>query len=87
MNERIKQLDVEAYQWALAESKGGSNTCDPGSDYFLALEKRKFAELLVKECIEQVNASHPLEERSDWGQNTFAEDTIKRRIKEHFGVE
>ena len=49
MNERIKELDKQAYQWAINESKGGPNICAPGSDYFLAMEKKKFAELIVKE--------------------------------------
>ncbi len=52
MNERIKELAEQAYQWALAESKvkDGANMCSPGSDYFLALEKKKFAELIILEC-------------------------------------
>ncbi len=50
MNERIQELLEQAYQWAVTESKGGQNVCAPGSDYFLAMEKKKFAELIVREC-------------------------------------
>jgi hypothetical protein len=50
MNPRIQELAEQAYQWAVTESKGGQNVCAPGSDYFLAMEKKKFAELIVREC-------------------------------------
>jgi hypothetical protein len=55
-------------------------------DKWIEEYNRIFAELIVKECLTQVNASHPLEERSEWSQNSFAEETIKRKIKQHFGI-
>ena len=78
MNERIQQLEKQAsdYYWSLDD---GVRTADAFT--------QKFAELIVRECLTQVNASHPLEERSEWSQNSFAEETIKRKIKQHFGVE
>jgi len=49
MNKRLEQLANQAYEYALAESKGGTNICAPGSDYFLAMREAKFAELIVKD--------------------------------------
>ena len=66
MNERIEKL-------ALKFANRTGNSVLVNAEIF-----KEFAELIVKECIKQVNAIHPLEVRSDWGQNTFAEDTIKR---------
>lgn len=51
MNERIFELAEQAREWATEESKAGKNICHVGSDYFLALEKEKFAELLIEECV------------------------------------
>jgi len=81
MNERIRELDKQAYQWAVNESKGGPNICAPGSDYFLAMEKKKFAESLIQECAKIV-------EDSTWNlpHGYKAVDQAKL-IKKHFGVE
>jgi hypothetical protein len=83
MNERIKELIEQAYQWAVTESKGGQNVCAPGSDYFLAMEKEKFAELIVSECClalwtEECRTSDLALEEYTRGSN---------KIREHFGVE
>ena len=80
MNERIKELLEQAYQWAVTESKGGQNVCAPGSDYFLAMEKKKFAELIVRECAGVCEDYRGTE----WGK---AAECIGDSIKEHFGVE
>ena len=76
MNEQIQNLADQAYQWALAESKAGENMCREGSAYFLALEKEKFAELLVREC-----CSIFVELR------TRPADLAVLDVKKHFGVE
>ena len=47
----------------------------------LIFSKEKFAELIVKECLEQVWYS-----RED-GINGNVSEVIKDRIKQHFGVE
>jgi hypothetical protein len=84
MNERIRELNLQAMSIVM-------NGSDPDGDveqmYIPSEFTKKFAELIVAECLSKVNASHPLEERSEWVQNSFAEETIKRKIKEHFGVE
>ena len=78
MNERIWELAEQAHQWAVNESKGGPNICAPGSDYFLAMEKKKFAELIVLECAKIAGKA----EYSD----TWLEP-VEDAIKKHFGVE
>jgi hypothetical protein len=84
MNERIKELANQAYEYALAESKGGTNICAPGSDYFLAMEKAKFAELIVRECA-QLARDTDLEDIE--GGDSEVLRAAKRQILEHFGVE
>jgi hypothetical protein len=78
MNERIKELAIQAgffYEdykdiWYLEYH---NQTCEE--------EMKKFAELIVEECMEQVWYS-----RED-GINGNISQVIKDRIKEHFGVE
>lgn len=83
MNERIKLLAEQA----------GCKVMDDGDWYIpsaTGLEKivytkgiglEKFAELIVRECVEQVWYT-----RED-GINGNVSQVIKDRIKEHFGVE
>ncbi len=75
MNDRFVKLAVQAYQWAENESKGGPNMCVPGSDYFLAMEQKKFAELIVRECA-MVADMNAVEAMGLYG-----------KVLEHFGVE
>ena len=74
MNERIRELAKEAYMWSVNEAKGDRNGCIVGSDYFLAMEKEKFAKLIVKECMDAVS------------NDPMALPYIQR-IKAKFGVE
>ena len=91
MNNRIKELAKQAYQWAVTESKGGQNVCAPGSDYFLAMEKKKFAELIVQECasICELNGQSYTHSFTP-AKARLAESTSNHcglMIKKHFGVE
>ena len=62
MNARISALASEAYRWSVAESKDGPNICTIGSDFFQAMEQKKFAELLIRECyMLSVNGEHILD--------------------------
>ncbi len=73
MNERIRELAEQAGYVPL-----------PGFDFANSLQEvfiEKFAELIVRECIEQVWYS-----RED-GINGNVSQVIKDRIKEQFGVE
>ena len=68
MNERIKLLIKQATIWE-------------GMEDGYIFNKEKFAELIVRECMEQVWYT-----RED-GINGNVSQVIKDRIKEHFGVE
>ncbi len=74
MNERVKELFIQLF---------GKNNFPKGNAevYMSAEDLKEFAELLVKECMEQVWYS-----RED-GINGNISQVIKDRIKEHFGVE
>ena len=90
MNERIKELAERAGMKPCADmAKFGMNEdMNPYNCQEFMLEK--FAELIVRECIEQCNKKDPRPDRySDWEE--FAESRKVREcitsIKEHFGVE
>ena len=70
MNERIKQLAVEAGIIS-AEYNGFDSTS-------LATSQKKFAELIVRECIEIAFDEAPSDESAC---------DISQAIKQHFGVE
>jgi len=70
MNERIRELWYQAVQ---------PHTGDSWVEQTAFMEK--FAELIVRECVEQVWYT-----RED-GINGNVSEVIKDRIKEHFGVE
>ena len=70
MNERIRELWYQAVQ---------PHTGDSWAEQTAFMEK--FAELIVRECVEQVWYT-----RED-GINGNVSEVIKDRIKEHFGVE
>ena len=68
MNERIQELLVEAHK----QTKGGIYSGHP-SEW-----TKKFAELIVRECIDTV---------SDCSIEYCTRPQIVNEIKEHFGVE
>ena len=75
MNERIRELDKQAVDYALS-------VCDADGVYqgkeYLSVVKEKFAELIVRECASIAGKA----EYSDiWTEPV--EDTIKK----HFGVD
>lgn len=75
MNERIKELRVNASEWMNAQGRP--------LEYRSAWEKQcdeKFAELILKECIEQLdlpNSPVPIQAGLNLAKNA---------IKEHFGI-
>ena len=75
MNERIKQLSIEAGfpEW---------------SNHAIEFELEKFAELIVKECARlcEHESNDDEYDQYDMGQSVKAE-SIKTAIKQHFGVE
>ena len=73
MNERIKLLIEQAQDWADAHAPYASEE----QEYFA----EKFAELIVRECMEQLNISNvPTSISAGLNLGRVA-------IKEHFGVE
>jgi hypothetical protein len=81
MNERIVKLitEADAYAWTIAEKYVPE--CGEVNYLWEDAFRKKFAELIVKECMEQVWYT-----RED-GINGNVSEVIKDRIKQHFGVE
>ena len=79
MNDRIKELHAQAYLYALHnETKAREGGChEPGTfnnDY-----REKFAELLVKECADYIDAFNR--------ENMVEEGIGGTELKKHFEVE
>ena len=76
MNERIKELVKQAADYANTYS-------DAGADVWFEIYNKKFAELIVAECVQVCSdrgAHH------DGLYSAWADDCSKR-IEKHFGVE
>jgi hypothetical protein len=71
MNERIRELAAEAWQYA-------NNNSHDGDDTHGWLYRDKFAELIVKECAEIADNADATREK--W-------QSIGKFVREHFGVE
>ena len=80
MNKRIRELDNQAHQLAVIASKSHPHICAVGSDYFNALEKEKFAELIVKECTDAIELN-----TMQIPKRSISE--IRTILRKHFGVE
>jgi hypothetical protein len=82
MNERIDEL---AFQSGITQHSY-SNPKHPDLDGFIVSQEKleKFAELIVKECIDQISVNH--DPNSDWDWEVSRGHAIAI-IKEHFGVE
>jgi len=78
MNERIRELAEQAKGFVDLNQHVGS---EKGCMVYTYDGLEKFAELIVRECMEQVWYT-----RED-GINGNVSEVIKDRIKQHFGVE
>ena len=80
MNEHIAELALKAgfSSWVLSPSK------ETMSDTPELLEK--FAELIVRKCLEVAHQEHKNALEFDWDNDDTAQ-TIRDSISEHFGVE
>ena len=85
MNERIKELVKQAADYANTYS-------DAGADVWFEIYNKKFAELIVGECIDKIEThripvgnSAAGEMACEWTYAALKE--IRDQIKEHFGVE
>lgn len=74
MNERIKELVKQCENTQTSYFDGRGNVT---STYF---DREKFAELIIKECLEQVRDE--IQYASDWQ----LADAVSNRVLEHFGV-
>ena len=78
MHDRIKKLKEQAMEWV-------PNMADPDTKIRL-LNAEKFAELIVRECIDICN-QHPSKIfKKEWDADVVAWD-ITQKIKGRFGVE
>lgn len=89
MNEIIDDLKNQALEWAM-------ETLDPDQvneyEWAAAIDK-KFAELLIKECIGKINSLKNITADEmigrgyrDWNSYKGALDRAKKKIRKHFGV-
>jgi hypothetical protein len=85
MNERIKELALEAGKYADETQPRGSYTRD---GMWLYAYNEKFAELIVQECAKTVNdTEYPYEDPAH--KETWDACCVwsAEKLKEHFGVE
>jgi hypothetical protein len=78
MNERLKQLAIESKLIA-PEYNGFDHTR-------LSISQQRFAELIVRECVELVSVNRDLAIEDGWNVDE-AMFTAINDIEEHFGVE
>ena len=83
MNERIRELAEQARNYALDEKRiyERMHNTEQCMEEYREVYNAKFAELIVRECMEQVWYT-----RED-GINGNISEVIKQRMKQHFGVE
>ena len=77
MNERIKQIAEQATTYIEPTSSSGEGWI---------FDKEKFAELIVRECVELVSVNRDLAIEDGWNVDE-AMSTAINDIEEHFGVE
>ena len=90
MNERIKQLVKQAADYANTYS-------DAGADVWFEIYNKKFAELIVQECINREELLGAIARGWCSEKNSHKTmdpdlavaifDEVERQIKQHFGVE
>ena len=89
MNERIRELRERAFDWVQNQLHTLGSDHQVTQDQQLQMVNEKFAELIVRECVQQLelvrkyryDRVQPLE-----NQQTII-DECQYQIKEHFGVE
>jgi hypothetical protein len=82
MNERINEL----YRSCKPKEALASQDLYKSADVLLGSEVKKFAELIVQECMELVSATKDLAIEDGWNVDE-AMSTAINDIEEHFGVE
>jgi hypothetical protein len=77
MNERIDKLIEQCTRQNFSDCVGGFETFD----------KEKFAELIVKECLEQIDKIRDGCEADNEDQQALGADWAGLAVSRHFGVE
>lgn len=87
MNERIRELAEQA--WDDTKEKFGSFVDDGGEVDFTFLHEwtEKFAELIVRECVEVCGSVAAVRAGYHDADGRDTADSCGDQIKEHFGVE
>jgi hypothetical protein len=78
MNERIKELAEQARQYAFAKVELTQDPTEWSSKYYNEMFDQKFAELIVRECMEWCDAHATIDGSAQ---------QIRDSIKKDFGVE
>jgi hypothetical protein len=84
MNERIDKLAEQAGASVLREQTRSGDWVD-FSDY-TGFDHTKFAELIVRKCLELAHHEHKMALEYEWDNDDTA-TSIRESISKHFGVE
>ena len=76
MNERIRELADQAVKYSLSN-------VNRDSEFFTPIAMEKFAELIVRECINEIHVA----DVGDLKGKGYYLDKVAEHIEEHFGVE
>ena len=79
LSPKLAKIAKLAEAHAVEQSKTVEHRCKVGSDYYLNLERAKFAELIINECMWQV-LNEPLVTKP-------AEIALGNRFAEAFGID
>jgi hypothetical protein len=100
MNERIKELALQARNYALDEKRiyERMHNTEQCMEEYREVYNKKFAELIVEECMtmcDTVSADYlkhrkgafDFQDKNIYAEGEAACDIIKYKMKKHFGVE
>jgi hypothetical protein len=100
MNERIKELAVQARNYALDEKRiyERIHNTEQCMEEYREVYNKKFAELIVEECMtmcDTISADYlkhrkgafDFQDKNIYAEGEAACDIIKYKMKKHFGVE
>jgi hypothetical protein len=100
MNERIKELAVEARNYALDEKRiyERVHNTEQCMEEYRDVYNKKFAELIVQECMTMCDnvsadyfkhrkAADDFQDKNIYAEGESACDEVRYEIKKHFGVE
>lgn len=85
MNERIREIEIETDAWC--DANFPTNWTDR-VDEFLPLWNKKFAELIVRECISRIDGCAVETSPDDFvkGYNKGV-SKVSSQVKQHFGID